>query len=67
MHDTAERGRVADAFADRVADGYADPVTDKFTDPVAFSDLAPFDRSAQRALRHGRVGARRRKAPLPIV
>jgi hypothetical protein len=67
MHDAAERGRVANAFADRVGHGYSQPDTDKLTDSVPYADLAPVDRSAERAVGHGRVGTGRRNAPLPLV
>ena len=64
MHEPAERGRVADAFADRVH--YPDRDADKLTDSVATSHTAPDDGPAQRTLRHRRVGIDRTNTALPV-
>lgn len=66
MHDAAERGLVAHSFADRVSLAHAKSVADELPDPLALGDLAAFIRSAQRAVRHGRVGASRGNASLPF-
>jgi hypothetical protein len=66
MRDPAERG----VFADAIADGRCDN-----SGPIAHSDSFRFtvanpaadDRAAQRAVGHGRVGARGRNAALPLV
>jgi hypothetical protein len=67
MHDRTERGRVANAFADRVCDGYTHRETDELTDSVAYADPPPVGRSAQRILRHGPLGLRRRYSPISLL
>jgi hypothetical protein len=67
MHDTAERGGIADSYANGFAVADADPVADELTDPVAFADRTPFVRSAQRALGHRRVGTGGRDTTLPFL
>lgn len=68
MHDSAERRDIANAFADS---GPYD--RGSVTDPdgvelaVTITGRAPVDRSAQRAVEHGRVGARRGNASLPLI
>jgi hypothetical protein len=67
MHHAAKRGRVDHSVADGVSITDPNFVADELTDPVAFTDLAPFICSAQRAVGHSRVGVRSGHAALPIV
>ena len=66
MHDPAERGHVANAFAHRLCHDNPDAYADKLSDPIALADHTPFVRSGQRTLDQRRVGARRGNSPLPI-
>jgi hypothetical protein len=67
MHDTAECGHLANAFADCVCDGHANSDANKLTDSVAGAHRAPVVRPTQRAIGNGRVGAGRGNATLPII
>ena len=66
MHDPAERGHVANAFADRLCNRDADANTNELTHAVALADHVAIVRSIERTLDQRRVGARRGNAPLPI-
>jgi hypothetical protein len=65
MHEPAQSGNVAEPLSIDDADAKSDTSSHKLA--YAHADLASVVRAAQRAIGHGRVGARGGNATLPFV